>query len=50
MSYYFWLGREAEAIHSREEDTHSFSEGILQWMLKCKPEADGFVTIHPKVN
>ena len=49
MSYYFWLGREAEKIMREEEDKLFFRSEIIQRQAECKPEADGFITVHPKV-
>lgn len=49
MNYYHWLGREAEKIMRDEADRLFFRNEIQQRQNECKPEADGFITVHPKV-
>lgn len=48
-SLYFWLGREAEKIMRDEEEAMFFRREIEARQLECKPEADGFITVHPKL-
>lgn len=49
MSYFFWLGRDAEAIMREEEESAFFRNEILARQSDCKPEADGWITLHPAV-
>jgi len=48
-SYFFWLGRETEQIMREEEEAMFFRREIEARQLECKPEADGWITIHPKL-
>jgi hypothetical protein len=50
MSYFFWLGRKAEKAMKDEEDAIFFRNEIIARQSECKPEADGFITIHPKAS
>lgn len=49
MSYYHWLGREAEAILSHEQDQAFFRAEVIARQVESKPEADGWITLYPKV-
>lgn len=47
MSFYHWLGIEAEAIMREEEERVFFRNEIIARQAECKPEADGWITLHP---
>lgn len=49
MSYFMWLGIEAEPIMREERDSAFFRNEVLARQVKCKPEADGFITVYPKL-
>jgi hypothetical protein len=40
VSLFFWLGREAEAIHHYLDDMMFFREEVERRLIECKPEAD----------
>lgn len=48
MSYYHWLGQEAEKLMSDEEDRAFFRNEVIARQAENKPEADGWITLHPK--
>lgn len=48
-SYFFWLGREAEKLLREEEDRLFFRNEVIARQSECRPEADGFITVYPKV-
>lgn len=48
-SLYYYLGREGEKIMREDEDKAFFRNEIVARQAECKPEADGFITVHPKV-
>lgn len=55
MSYFFWLGREADDLQPHEINNAfrrimaEMRDEILARQAECKPEADGWITLHPKV-
>lgn len=49
MSYYFWLGNESDELDDYMKAMLWERHEIERHQHECKPEADGFVTVHPKV-
>ena len=49
-SLYFWLGPDAEHLHDYLDDKMFLREEIERHQAACKPEADGWITLHPRLN
>lgn len=50
MTYYHWLGKDAEALENRRRDEEYFCHEVrAAWAERQRIEADGFVTIHPRL-
>lgn len=50
MTYHFWLGHESDELDEYMAAMVWERHEIETHQAKCKPEADGFITVIPEVS